>query len=192
MDARSPLLITLKIRRGIPRLRSGRFVRSFRRSLSECSSRTGFRVVHYSIQQDHVHLLVEADDNKCLANGMKSVGPRLARCVHRIFDRSGAVLAERFHSVVKRSPKEVRRALSYVLLNVRKHYRERYGKPPDVMLDEASSGRWVLGWAYAPPSGQTDSSIRPTAAAESWLLRSGWRRGGGLIDPAEVPSGGRQ
>ena len=71
-------------------------------------ARPGFRVVHYSIQDDHAHFIVEAGGKVKLANGMKSLGARFARCVNRTFGRRGAVLKERFHHVVKRTPTEVR------------------------------------------------------------------------------------
>ena len=73
-----------------------------------------------------------------LANGIESMGARFSRCVNRVFGRRGAVPKERFHHVVKRTPTEVRRALAYVLLNIRKHYRQRRRRIPPVVLD----GRW--------------------------------------------------
>ena len=79
----------------------------------------GFRVVHYSIQDNHAHFIVEAAGRERLANGIKSLAARFARCVKRVFGRSGKVLADRFHHVVERTPTEVRRALAYVLLNIR-------------------------------------------------------------------------
>ncbi|MCY3621162.1 MAG: transposase, partial [Gammaproteobacteria bacterium] len=75
--------------------------------------RPGFRVVHYSVQDDHAHFLVEADDKLCLANGVKSLGARFARCVNPVYRRTGRVLATRFHHVAKRTPTEVRNALAY-------------------------------------------------------------------------------
>ena len=73
-----PLHVTLRIRRGVPSLRSWRFVSGFRVSVREGRERGEFRVCHYSIQRDHVHLLVEADGKHALERGMKSV-PRDAR-----------------------------------------------------------------------------------------------------------------
>ena len=78
-------LVTLRVLDDVPRLRCGRFVRAFRETLSECAQRPGFRVVHYSIQDDLAHFLVEAQGKVCLANGMKSLGARFARCVNRVF-----------------------------------------------------------------------------------------------------------
>ena len=142
-------------------------------------------VVHYSIQHNHVHLLIEAQGKDELASGMKSVGARFARAVNRVFSRSGPVLEGRFHHHVLRSPREVRNALAYVLLNVRKHRAQKGGGALPMRLDEASSGRWFEGWKRPPPATGTVGS-RDVAPARSWLLVAGWRRHG-LIDPGEVP-----
>ena len=183
------MLVTLRVLDDVPGLRCAEFVREFRKTLRGGARRPGFRVVHYSIQDDHAHFVVEAQGKVCLANGMKSLGARFARCVNRVFERVGRVLVDRFHHVVKRTPTEVRRALAYVLLNVRKHFWQRRGRRPPVVLDGASSGLWFDGWkGRAPPVGRYADRGRAVevAPARSWLLTKGWRRIG-LIDPAEVP-----
>lgn len=186
-------MVTVRVRDDVPRLRCARFVRAFRETLRRCARRPGFRVVHYSVQDDHAHFLVEAQGKVCLANGMKSLGARFARCVNRVFERAGRVLAGRFHHVVKRTPTEVRRALAYVLLNARKHFRQRRRREPPVVLDGASSGLWFDGWkGRAPPAGRYADRGREceVASAKTWLMTKGWRRVG-LIDPAEVPGESR-
>ena len=62
--------------------------------------------MHYSIQADHGHFLVEAAGREALGRGMKSLGSRLARAVNRVFQRTGPVLRDRYHLHVLRSPKE--------------------------------------------------------------------------------------
>jgi putative transposase len=47
------------------------------------ASRRWFRVVHFGVQDDHVHLLVEADDNASLSHGMIGLTVRLARAYSR-------------------------------------------------------------------------------------------------------------
>ena len=143
-------------------------------------------MVHYSIQTDHVHMIVEAKDRPALGRGMKSIGARLARAVNRVFRRSGRVLADRYHLHVLRTPKEVRHALRYVLLNARKHARRVIRS---LRCDPASSGRWFDGWRRAPTVLGGVPARRPVARARTWLLRVGWRRHG-LIDPADVPGPG--
>jgi hypothetical protein len=83
----------------------------------------------------------------------------------------------------------VRNALAYVLLNARKHWKQRTGSAPPTRLDEASSAGWFDGWVRRglPPEAIESA---PVAPARSWLLRVGWRRHG-LLDPAEVPGARR-
>jgi REP element-mobilizing transposase RayT len=184
----SPAHVTVRVRRDVPSLRSRRFVKEFQARLRKGCERGEFRVCHYSIQRDHVHLVVEAAGKEALGRGMKSVGIRLARTVNRVFGRVGPVLFGRYHLRVLRTPREVRSALAYVLLNARKHWRQRNGAAPPVVLDVASSGAWFDGWKRPPPSGEPGEPTgpRPVAPARYFLLREGWRRRG-LVDPAEVP-----
>ncbi len=145
-------------------------------------------MVHYSLQRDHVHLIVESAGKQALGRGMKSISARLARAVNRVFGRRGRVLEGRYHLHVLRSRREVRHALAYVLLNARKHWKEQRGAAPPPRLDAASSARWFDGWqrgGAAPRAGPEGRSLE-VAGPRTWLLRAGWRRYG-LIDPTEVP-----
>ena len=181
-----PCHVTLKVRRGLPSLRSARLVQELERSFAAACERGCFRLIHYSIQNDHVHAIVEATSEHDLASGMKSVGSRLARAVNRVFRRRGPVLADRYHLHVLRTPSEVRRALAYVLLNSRRHL-AKFGRalPRIAQPDPASSGRFFSGWNRRshPASSRPPS---PVAPPHTWLLRIGWRRHG-LLDPSEVP-----
>jgi hypothetical protein len=144
-----------------------------------------FRVCHYSIQGDYVHLVVEAAGKEALGRGMKSVGIRLARSVNRVYGRKGPALFGRYHLRILNTPREVRNALAYVLLNARRHWKQRKGVVPPVVLDVASSGAWFDGWKRSPPIAEP-TAPRPVAHARTWLLREGWRDHG-LVDPSEVP-----
>ena len=186
MPAAYPTLVTVRVRKGLPSLRSKRLVRELRRSFSRACDRGDFRLVHYSVQRNHVHMLVEAAGRAAVARGMKSINARFARSVNRVFGRSGSVVDGRYHSRVLRTPREVRNALAYVLLNARKHWVQRHHSLPPVRLDEASSARWFGGWTRDLHSGRTPALPPPVAQARTWLLRCGWVRRG-LIDPGEVP-----
>jgi REP element-mobilizing transposase RayT len=181
--------VTLRVKANLPSLRDGRFVREWRRSLAEASERGDFRVSHYSLQGDHAHLIVEAHGKDALARGMKSIAARLARALNRIAGRSGPVLDSRYHHRSLRTPREVRRALAYVLLNARRHLAKRRhaSRGTNVPLDPASSARWFDGWRRKVAArGYRATSGREVASARTWLLRFGWRRHG-LIDPDEAP-----
>ncbi len=119
VSEREPAHVTIRVLDDVPSLRRKSLLRAFQRSLREVRGRPDFRVVEYSVQIDHVHLIVEAADKGALACGMKAVGSRLAKAVHRVFGRAGRVLAGRYHVRALKGPKEVRNALAYVLLNVR-------------------------------------------------------------------------
>jgi hypothetical protein len=106
--------------------------------------------------------------------------------------RSGPVLADRYHVRLLPTPKEVRNALRYVLLNARRHAATVRDKiATAVRLDPASSARWFDGWKSKPgPTGGATSAAShdppAVARARTWLLMTGWRRHG-LLDPADVP-----
>ncbi len=53
--------VTLKVRKDVPSLRTLRLVRELERSFAASRERGDFRLVHYSIQRDHAHLIVEAE-----------------------------------------------------------------------------------------------------------------------------------
>jgi hypothetical protein len=116
------------------------------------------------LQANHAHLLVEADDRSALARGMIAVGARLARAVNRVFRRSGPVLADRYHVRALKTPREVRNALRYVLLNARHHASRLMGG----VFDPASSARWFDGW----------KAVMEGVAVSSVCVRSGRREPG--------------
>lgn len=186
LSPRHPVLVTLKVRRGLPSLRSVALVRELERSFTRACDRGDFRLVHYSIQGDHVHALVEAESCRALSRGMKALGSRLARAVNRVFRRRGRVLTARFHLRVLRTPREVRNALAYVLLNARRHA-AKSGRAllGHVRIDPASSGSGFDGWKDRAPA-RPATVAAAVAAARTWLLRVGWRQHG-LIDPSELP-----
>jgi REP element-mobilizing transposase RayT len=147
-------------------------VRALRGSFANSCERGSFRLVHYSLQRNHLHLIVEAAGREGLARGMKSIAARSARCVNRVFRRHGPVLDGRFHAVVLKTPTQVRNALRYVLLNARKHGARLRG------IDPASSGRWFDGWRGAVERDDAIGGARDVAAPRTWLLGVGWRKRG--------------
>ena len=142
-----PAHVTLRLRSDLPSLREARVVREIEWTFARGCSRPDFRLVHYSLQGNHAHLIVEARDREALGRGMMAIGSRLARAVNRIAGRSGSVLADRYHLRLLPTPKEVRNALRYVLLNARRHAVAAHAKVARaIRLDPASSARWFDGW----------------------------------------------
>jgi hypothetical protein len=184
LASRHPCHVTLKVAWDVPPLRSARLVAELERSWREACERERFRLVHYSILNDHVHMIVEAANAGALACGLKAIAARFARAVNRVFHRVGRVLVDRCHVHVLRAPREVRNAIAYVLLNARRHLAKRgLAVPRAAGIDPASSGRWFQGWRSAPPPAHDPPAV---AAPRTWLLSLGWCRRG-LIGSAEIP-----
>jgi len=120
---RHPLHVTLRLERRVPSLRRQALFEGVRGALAR-ASRSWFRLVHFSVQSDHVHLLVEAHDKGALSRGMAGLSIRVARSVNRALGRLGRVFGDRYHARPLKTPREVRHCLVYVLMNFKKHARD--------------------------------------------------------------------
>ena len=183
-----PVHVTMRATRRIPSLRNQSVFRAIRRALAR-ASRASFQVVHFSVQADHVHLMVEARDKTGLSRGMAGLAIRFARAVNRVLRRTGRVWSDRFHARALRSPREVRHGIVYVVMNWRKHVPGAHG------FDPCSSAIWFDGWSAASSLtagiGPYDEACAepPVRPAATWLGANGWRRFG-LIGTDERPRPG--
>jgi putative transposase len=179
-----PVHVTLRAARGVPSLRNEAVFRAVRHALARASGKT-FDLVHFSVQTDHVHLLVESADKGSLSRGTSGLSIRLARAVNRVIGRRGHVWGDRYHARALYSPREVRNTLVYVLMNWRKHVRSARG------FDPCTSAFWFDGWKGSIPREppEWDQSLGcPVVPSRTWLGSRGWKRHG-LIDSRELPKG---
>ena len=170
----------MKVRKGLPGLRSRGGYAALRGAFAAGCERFGFRLTQYSVQRDHVHMMCEAKDRRALARGVQGLLIRVAKALNRLWGRRGSVFADRYHDRVLRTPHDVRRALAYVLNNARRH-----GLRLAQAMDFFSSGPWFNGWREKFTA-RGVPEVRPVAEGRTWLLREGWRRRG-LIGLTEVP-----
>lgn len=181
-----PRLVTLKLVEGLPRLRTSRTGDVITNCI-RAAQRGSFRIVHYSIQSNHLHLIVEADDRAALAGGMKGLTCRVARALNKLWRRRGRVFVQRFHDRVLRSLRQVRNALRYVLNNHLKHMEHASSGGTSSDPDWFSSGRFFDGWAGR--GADRDAGVERSIVAEAgWKIRSGWKRHYAAIGLDEVPS----
>ena len=164
LSPRHPVHVTWRVLPHVWNLRSRRCFGPMLRCFFRGRDRFGFRLVHFSVQGNHLHLVVEADDEKALARGMQGLGVRLAKALNRVMGRNGAVFADHYHANILRSPTEIANALAYVLLNHLHHFPERATAYADDPRDRFSSA-----WRQAG----TDPPVVP---ARTWLLCVGWER----------------
>ncbi len=141
---------------------------------------------HFSIQRDHLHLIVEADGEKELRLGLRGFIIALARQVNRVLQRTGSLWADRYHDRELGSPRETFNALTYVLNNDLKHG----CRPADpargiAMIDVYSSGPLFDGWTCKVMRA-TYRVPWPDMAPRTWMLGFGWRKHG-FIDPRRTP-----
>jgi REP element-mobilizing transposase RayT len=186
---RHPVHVTLRVVRRLPSLRQESLFGKIRSALANASGEW-FRVLHFSVQTDHIHLVVEARSKTSLSRGMAGLSIRLARAVNRQLQRFGSVLADRYHSRPLTTPREVRHCLVYVLMNFKKHQRSLVGVAGDI--DVRSSAFWFDGWRESPKGRDSPSFLwvgePPVRPPRTWLAQQGWRRHG-LIRPSECPTG---
>jgi REP element-mobilizing transposase RayT len=195
-ESEYPLHITLRVLPDVPNLRKKRAFSAVKQALRLANSkgrhRHAFRITHYSIQSNHLHLIAEASDEQKLSRGMQGLAVRIARRLNIAVARRGTVFESRYHARPLFTPREVRIALAYVLLNERRHLAANLDRTlPAWYFDPCSSAREFDGWrpyhGLSPPPPATRDV---TATPQSRLLRSLWRRHG-LIKPDEVPGTGQ-
>ena len=123
VDERHPLHVTLRMKRHVWQLRSRRCFTVLETAFPSVSGlpKAQSRLCHFSVQHNHIHLLVEAKDAVALARALQGLAIRMARGLNRVMGRNGAVFADRYHARSLRTPTEVRRAIVYVLGTARKH-----------------------------------------------------------------------
>ena len=156
-----PVVVHLvwRTRDDVRSLRGRKLFRQIRESFRRCCEKPGFRLVHFVVLGNHVHLIAEADDLEALSRGMQGLGVSMAKRINFTSERSGAVFQERFYGRYLPTPTEVRNAVLYVLRNEEGHAR-RSGLPLPADPHAFTS-------LAEPPPG------RPlTVPPQTWLLRT--------------------
>jgi REP element-mobilizing transposase RayT len=199
LHARYPVHVTLRVTAAVGNLRRRRVYQAVREATLTTARRENFRIVQLSIQRNHVHLLVEADDKRALAAGMQGFQISAAKHINAAISkgkpgprRRGSVFPDRYHAEIITSPTQARHALSYILGNWRKHREDLAAPMSTWTIDWFSSSVTFPGWAEygdepflwrGPPSYDPLIVYQP----KTWLLREGWRKSGSISYRA-VPS----
>jgi REP element-mobilizing transposase RayT len=162
-------------------------------------TREVFRLVHFSIQSNHIHLIAEAANKKALSRGMQGFQISAAKRINAAITartgarRRGQVFADRYHARALSTPRAVRHALCYVMNNWRRHREDESPRTRAWKVDPFSNGFEFFGWkerAHLPTIYQPSKAYLEMALVtwlpKTWLLREGWKRHG-LISIREVP-----
>jgi REP element-mobilizing transposase RayT len=200
LKSRHPVHVVLRVISAVGNLRRRCTYKAVREATLTTARRENFRIVHLSIQRNHLHLLVEADDKAALAVGMQGFQISAAKHLNREISktrpgprRRGAVFPDRYHAEIITTPTQARHTLSYVINNWRKHQEDRAEPMNEWHIDWFSSAIHFPGFAEygdepffwrGPPTYDPLIVYQP----RTWLLREGWKKAGGPISYREVPS----
>ena len=183
---RFPVHVTVKLRKGLPRLRHKAEHAALRAAFAAGCT---FRLCHYAVLNDHLHFLVEARDRRALTRGLQGLAIRVARALNRLWRRNGKVFADRYHDRILKTPREVRNAIRYVLGNGKKHAAEGREVAVPAAIDTFTSAPWFDGFRETVTVRGIEAMPRPVTDARTWMLTIGWRRHG-LLSVHEMPVAG--
>lgn len=122
---RVPVHVTLRVRQHVLGLRSTGCFQVIARVLAAAQGRFETHFVHFSVQGNHIHLVVESRDERTLISAMRGLSIRIARALNRVMGRRGPVMEDRYHTHYLPTRAEVRNTVRYVLTNHIKHFGER-------------------------------------------------------------------
>jgi REP element-mobilizing transposase RayT len=184
LSGREAIHVTLRFLEHVYNLRTRRCFEIVSAALLAVCNQLDFRVVAFSLQGNHLHMLIEAACASALSKGVRRLAVRIARGLNLLMGRHGPVF-ERFHARRLTTPRDVRTTLAYILRNTTKHAAQ-VGRPlPPGYRDPYTAG-YFGAHAILPPG--TECLVAPP---ETWLLQEGWRRvagSGACWKPAPSPA----
>lgn len=191
-----PLHVTLRARAGLPSFRAERIHRMLTSILSRQQPQhrprprgyaQHFQVVHFSIQSNHIHLIVEAKKGT-MRSGISGFAIAFAKRLNALLGARGNVWADRYHAHELSTLREVRNALVYCLQNYRKHGTLVRGPAVDMYSSALRFDGWdgeVITIYFEPLPEQPP--WRPLTAT-TWMLRTGWKKHHPLVRVGESPA----
>jgi len=182
--SRHPLHITLRLMKGLPNLRRKKYFKIFQKAALKARGKN-LSIVHFSVQSNHLHLLIESRDKLTLALGMQSFCTSFAKRLNSLLSRKGQVFKERYFIHILKTPSEVKKALVYVFQNWAKHTNRLWRFDPFSTLlcftDKVKLGLSKVNthsiFQTKQIRGQFKTQISNLIVEpQSWLLTQGWKR----------------
>jgi len=116
----SSLHLTVKIKKNKAEIKNKSVLAILKRSILN-ARKQGLRVIHYSLEYDHVHLLIEADNNLILGKGMQAFGVTFSKAINRLKKLAGEVYKHRYHFRRISSCSELKNVMNYIFNNGLRH-----------------------------------------------------------------------
>jgi hypothetical protein len=183
VDRDHPVHVRLQVTPGLASLRQPFGYDAVGHALVRALARGDFRVVHVSVQHDHVHLIVEADDRGALARGLQSFTISMSKAVNKHLGRKGGLFRHRYDARHITTTEEAHDAVAFVLNNWWLHGVDEVARAPGgraPAIDPYASGARFDGWSDVAPGAALASlpegrAPLPTAPPMTWLMRIGWK-----------------
>ena len=151
--------VTMRMRGHVWHLRSQRCFRLIRACLERARGRFRLRIIEFSVQGNHLHLIVEADGSEALSRGMQGLAIRIAKALNALMERAGRVFDDHYFSRLLETPTELVRAIRYVLQNHAHHFGER-GVDPFSSAALPEVVELPVSWLFRFGVRRVDSDIR--------------------------------
>lgn len=116
----SSLHLTIKVNRNKAEIKNKKVLKLLKHSIAN-ARRQELKVIHFALEYDHVHLLIEAEDNVTLGKGMMSLGVTLAKGINRLKKLKGSVYKHRYHFRHITSSRQLKAVMNYIFSNGLKH-----------------------------------------------------------------------
>jgi adhesin HecA-like repeat protein len=162
--------VTLSVTTKVPNLRTRKKYALVKRAFAtaqfdtSAESPLGFRLIHFAVLGDHVHLLAEADSAQALAKGIQKITISMARLINvdgvrqaggSVDPRAGSlrnrkgwigkIFRDRYHAHYLTSEREMSSALTYLFSNAERHFGrntpvtvsliDQYGRRVRIVID---------------------------------------------------------
>lgn len=120
-NARS-LHLTIKVRENKADIKSIKLLKALHHAIKRARLMK-LKIIHYTLEYNHVHLLVEADTHHALHRGMQAFGISFSKAINKTKRLKGTVYKHRYHFRQICSSRELKNVLHYIFHNGIKHGR---------------------------------------------------------------------
>ena len=142
-DMKGWVHVCIKLQRCLPSLRRASEFELLEERFRLVKERFGCKLRQFSVQSDHIHLVIETETTSDLSRYMQGLQIRFAKALNKLWRRTGRVFADRFYASLCHSLQKLRATIRYVLNNGQRH---GAWDPLTNRPDPYSSGPWYVRW----------------------------------------------
>ena len=122
LHRRSALHLTIKVRENKAEIKTKKILKALHHAIKRARLKR-LKIIHYTLEYNHIHLLAEATNNEILHQGMQALGISLSKAINKIKSLKGSVYKHRYHLKKINSRRQYKNVIHYILKNGIKHKR---------------------------------------------------------------------